>query len=106
MIWALEETDPDAGKLLTQAQILEKIEHVIPTARKFLRGQIGERLEALTVKKAGARTVNVHTKEGAYCLPFEARKQIRKSLIEDEKLKVEVTEEKLSEADRRRWHGS
>lgn len=92
LIWALEETDPDAGKLLTQKQILQKIENVIPTARKFLRGQIGKRLTALTVKKAGARTVNVHTKEGACCLPYEARKHIRESLLEDEKLKVEVTD--------------
>jgi hypothetical protein len=92
LIWALEETDPDVGKLLTEKQILEKIENVIPTARKFLRGHIGARLKALTVKKAGARTVNVHTKEGAYCLPFEARKQIRESLLEDEKLKLEVTD--------------
>jgi hypothetical protein len=92
LIWALEETDPDAGKLLTEKQILEKIENVIPTARKFLRGQIGARLKALTAKKAGARTVNVHTKEGAYCLPFETRKQIRESLLADEKLKLEVTD--------------
>jgi hypothetical protein len=92
LIWALEETDPDAGKLLTQAQILEKIENVVPTARKFLRGQIGDRLKALTAKRAGNRTVNVHAKQGAYCLPFEARKQIRESLLQDEKLKLEVTD--------------
>ncbi|WP_222311472.1 hypothetical protein [Rhizobium leguminosarum] len=92
LIWALEETDPDAGKLLTEKQILEKIEYVIPTARKFLRGQIGARLKALTVKKEGSRTVNVHTKEGGYCLPFEARKQIRESLLDDENLKLQVTD--------------
>lgn len=92
LIWALEETDPDAGKLLTEAQILAKIEDVIPTARKFLRGQIGQRLKALTTKRAGARTVNVHTKEGAYCLPYESRKQIRESLLQDENLKLEVTD--------------
>lgn len=92
LIWALEETDPEAGKLLTQKQILDKIENVIPTAKRFLRGQIDQRLKALSTKKAGARTVNVYTKEGAYCLPFEARKQIRESLVEDENLKLEVTD--------------
>jgi hypothetical protein len=93
LLWALEETDPDAGKLLTQDQILAKVENVIPTAKKFLRGQISDRLKVLTKKKDGARTVNLHKKEEeAYCLPYETRKQIRQSLLEDENLKLEVTD--------------
>ena len=90
--WALEETDPDKDKLLTQEQILAKIEGVIPTARRFLRGQIGERLKVLTRKELGERMVNIHTKKNAYCLPFESRKQIRETVLADEKLKLDVTD--------------
>lgn len=92
IIWSLEETDPDQGKLMTKAQILEKVESVIPTAKQFLRGQIDTRIEKLGKKKAGARTVNVYKEKGAYCLPYESRRVIQESLIADESLKLEVTE--------------
>ncbi|MGN6145583.1 MAG: hypothetical protein ACTHOP_18575, partial [Mesorhizobium sp.] len=92
IIWSLEETDPDQGKLMTKAQILEKVESVIPTAKQFLRGQFDTRIERLGKKKSGARTVNVYKQQGAYCLPYESRRLIQESLVADESLKLEVTE--------------
>lgn len=41
IVWALEDTDPDAGRFMTKDQILTKVEAVVPTARKFLPGAPG-----------------------------------------------------------------
>ncbi len=91
ILWALEDTDPALGKLITEEQIIEKVENVIPTARRFFRGQVTARLAELTAKKDGTRSVNIYKKEGRYCLPFESREALKEHTIEDEKLKVEVT---------------
>jgi hypothetical protein len=92
IIWALEETDPEMEILMGEADILAKVEGVIPTARKFLRSQIGTRLKDLTKKNRGVRTVNIYAKKGAYCLPYETRKHISESLVADEKMKLDVTD--------------
>jgi hypothetical protein len=77
---------------MSQADILAKVEAVIPTARRFLRGQIEQRLTALTTKESGSRYVNVYKRKGVYCLPYESRTAIRDSIVEDENLKLSLTQ--------------
>ena len=91
ILWSLEGTDPALDKLLTEEEITQKMESVIPSAKKFLRGQIKDRLASLATKIDGARRVNIYKKAGRYCLPFDTRQILKEHTIEDEKLKVEVT---------------
>jgi hypothetical protein len=96
ILWALEGTDPDSGRLMSEDEIVKKVENLIPTATKFFRGQIGIRLSALTRKSLGARAVNVYKRTEKYCLPFETREALKEHTIEDETLKVEVTSSLLN----------
>ncbi|HUI14055.1 MAG TPA: hypothetical protein VL048_11375 [Xanthobacteraceae bacterium] len=96
ILWALEDTDPDKNKLMSEEEIVAKVEGLIPSARHFLRGQIGPRISALTTKHAGTRTVNIYKKAERYCLPYDTRESLRQHTIEDESLKVEVTASFLS----------
>ena len=90
ILWALEGTDPDKGILLTKEQIADKVIAIIPSSKRFFRGQLDNRLAALQKKSAGQRLINHHRKEG-YCLPFATREAIREATISDEKLKADVT---------------
>jgi hypothetical protein len=96
ILWALEDTDPDQNKLMSEAEIVIKVESLIPTAKQFFRGQIGARISALTIKHEGTRTVNIYAKAERYCLPYAARETLRQHTIDDETLKVEVTASFLS----------
>lgn len=91
VLWALEGTDPAVNKFMTEDEIIQKVENVIPTAKRFFRGQITNRLNALTTKADGVRQVNIYKNKGRYCLPFESREALKNHTIEDEKLKVDVT---------------
>ncbi len=50
IFWSLEATDPEKRILFSRDEILAKIEGAIPTARKFIRGKIDERLKLLRSK--------------------------------------------------------
>jgi hypothetical protein len=91
VLWALEGTDPAKNVLMSQEDITVKVESVIPTARRFFRGQVESRLAKLTEKKAGARQINIYKKEGKYCLPFETRTTLHEDAIEDEELRLSVS---------------
>src|SRR5262249_21442649 len=71
-------------------QIADKVITIIPSARRFFRSHLHDRLLGLQKKVAGQRVINHHRKEG-YCLPFETRQAIHESTISDEKLKADVT---------------
>jgi hypothetical protein len=86
IFWALEETDPDESKLMSEAEIISKVENLIPSAKRFFRGQIGARISALTTKREGARAVNIYKKAERYCLPYDTREALRQHTIEDETL--------------------
>jgi hypothetical protein len=92
ILWALEDTDPDKGLLMTVEEIVAKVERVVPTAKQFFRGEIHHRLDLLTKKIDGARIVNIYRKDGNYCLPYESRSILETHAIEDEALKVSVTQ--------------
>jgi hypothetical protein len=101
ILWALEETDPDANKFMTDSEIIERVEAVIPTAKQFFRGAVGARLKVLSKKEAGTRLVNVYQKAGKYCLPYESRQTLAAHAREDEALKVIVSagiEQRISAA--------
>jgi hypothetical protein len=51
ILWALESTDPELDKFLTEDEITKKVEDVIPTAKRFFRGQIAPRLIVLPKKQ-------------------------------------------------------
>lgn len=96
ILWALEDTDPDKNKLMSEEDIVSRVENLIPSAKRFFRGQIGPRILALTTKHEGTRDINIYKKAERYCLPYETREALREHTIEDETLKVEVTASILS----------
>lgn len=71
--------------------MVQKVEGVIPTVKHFFRGQVHHRLRKLSTKANGTRPVNIHAKQGRYCLPFESRRILDKHTVEDEALKSAVT---------------
>lgn len=89
-IWALEDTAPE-GPLMTEAEIITRVEDFIPTAKKFFRGQVSDRLKNLTKKVQGARKVNFHKPVKGYCLPYTTREEIQQTTIQDEQMKLDVT---------------
>lgn len=90
ILWALEGTDP-TGRMMTIEDIIAKVENVVPTAKRFFRGEIRIRLRKLVAKTDGERQVNIYGKQGLYCLPFESRRQIEKHNLEEEALKAAVS---------------
>jgi hypothetical protein len=92
ILWSLEGTDPDKGIFLSQKQIEERVIETLPAAKKFFRGVLSHRLEALCAKMGNARQINFHRKHQGYCLPFETRKLIREENVEDETLRLRVSD--------------
>jgi hypothetical protein len=85
--WALRDTDPDAGKLMSREQIAEAINAVFPTAVSVLTSQIGTRLADLSKKVQGeAERIRHHKSQNLFCLPFEMRKQLAERALEEAKL--------------------
>ncbi|MFC7053518.1 hypothetical protein ACFQI3_12550 [Hansschlegelia quercus] len=91
ILWALESTDPDQGILMTENEIIEKVENVIPTAKQFFRGEVHTRLSRMSTKIAGERLVNIYKRENKYCLPYETRQVLDDQRFDDEALKLAVT---------------
>jgi hypothetical protein len=94
VLWALEGTDPDAGRFMTREAVIEKIESIIPSARTFMnRSQVNDRLQVLSSKKRrGGRAVRWHQADNHYCLPYETRSVIEEENREDTALYLEVLE--------------
>lgn len=92
ILWALGETDPDAGKFLSRDQILARIEATLPAARHFIRGVLDARLEILRAKDApGGRQLRWYRNSGNYCLPYETRLLIAAENAEDDTIKLRVS---------------
>lgn len=90
ILWALEGTDPDAGILMTQQEILERVLGALPTVENLVKPRIGKRLGALSSKGGGGRRVRAHRKEGLYCLPYDTRVGLADDIAEDTALRQEV----------------
>lgn len=92
ILWSLEGTDPDKGLFLSQQQIEDKVIETLPAAKKFFRGVFPHRLDFLCSKTGNSRQINFHKKAKGYCLPFETRKLIREENVEDETLRLKVSD--------------
>lgn len=96
VIWALEETDPDQsrGKLMSEKEISKKILDTFPFAKQFLHANLGARLKVLSSKgNAAGREVRAYKKQGVYCLPHEAREEIKEEHIKIDALLYRVKEQ-------------
>jgi hypothetical protein len=90
LLWALEGTDPDQEKFMTREEITAKIESALPSAKKFIRGQIQHRLATLSQKgNSSGREIRSYKGE-KYCLPYETRLLVKRENTEDEYLKLSV----------------
>jgi hypothetical protein len=91
VLWSLEDTDPDQGRLMNKDDMLAKIAADVPFATKIVKGSIDSRLEALSTNTASlGRQIRVYKKEKKYCLPFETRKAVQRENIDDELLRSTV----------------
>lgn len=93
-LWALEGTDPDAGKFMTRVEVVDKIGHQIPAARSVIGTRVPKRLEALSKKDcpAGGRQINWHRKDDLFCLPLDTRTRLAAENANDEALRMHVLE--------------
>ncbi|BBY90835.1 hypothetical protein MGALJ_05040 [Mycobacterium gallinarum] len=90
IIWALEGTDPDAGILVSAADILQRIVADLPAVELLVAPRLDKRLDAMASKDyPGGRAIRSHRKEGTYCLPFETRQRVEADNFADEALRVD-----------------
>lgn len=103
ILWALEGTDPDKGRLASLQEILSKIESVLPSAKHYVDPSLEDRLRQMSSKtNPGGREVRIYMKDGLYCLPYETRKLVSEEKIEDESLRARALsrlEERVQELD-------
>lgn len=91
ILWALEGTDPRKRIFLRRADILEKIEATVPSARRFIRGVFHTRLEFLASKaNASGREVRWYKRTDEFCLPYETRQLVEEENLVDEAVRVDV----------------
>ncbi|WP_367971215.1 hypothetical protein RJD38_08565 [Vibrio scophthalmi] len=94
ILWALNDTDPDNGKFMTQKEINQKIIDNIPWAKSIVGGMLSDRLRELVKKNGvGGKQVNYHKKGDKYCLPYETRTIIAQEKAIDEGVKIDVISE-------------
>ena len=91
ILWSLEGTDPDKGVLAARADIIQRIEEVLPTAKDFISGVLDDRLKLLSSKgNSTGREIRWYRNTDQYCLPYETRQLVEQENIEDEALKSHV----------------
>ena len=91
ILWSLEGTDPEKGILATRAEIIGRIEEVLPTAKNFVRRVLDRRLMFLSSKgNSTGRELRWYKKTDQFCLPYETRSLVEQENIEDESLKANV----------------
>lgn len=99
ILWALEGTDPDKNVLMSQKDILLKVEGTIPTATREIASKLDHRLKMMSSKDfPGGRRVRYHRKDDAYVLPYETRRSIEESNANDEALTIRVREGLIARA--------
>lgn len=90
-IWALEGTDPDAGKLMSRDEVLAHICDELPFAKALIDKRLGKRLETMSKKSyPGGRAIQWHRKDDQFCLPYETRAVVEQDNLSDEVLRIEV----------------
>jgi hypothetical protein len=103
VIWALEGTDPDAGKFMNRDEVLSRIAEELPAAKPLIERRLARRLKAVSAKSyPGGRAVRWHRKDGLYCLPYETRSVIELDNAADEALRIDMLSsitKRVTEAD-------
>ncbi len=100
ILWALSDTDPDKGILMSESDIRNVIFDRFPWADKVIKGHIKNRLEKMRTKDSSGREIRWYKKSKLYCLPYETRKIIKEENRTDESLKIKFTQElKLQASD-------
>ncbi len=82
ILYALEGTDPDKEKFLTQDCIKKAIKKYVKFDPQLLDQKINQRLVRLASKPN--KKINYHPTKNAYCLPFKTRLEIEERNIKDE----------------------
>lgn len=80
ILYALEDTDPDAGRLKSKEEIRSDIAKLIKFEPKLINTLIDQRLDVLTQRP---RRVNYHNSVDKYCLPYETRLEIQNRNLRD-----------------------
>lgn len=93
ILWALSETDPDKGILMSEGEVYSKIIEFFPWADKILKGHLSQRFVELRRKSVSGREIKWHKNQQKYCLPFETRKIIKYENQNDVSLKLIITGE-------------
>lgn len=84
ILWSLEGTDPDKDRFLSADEICAKIESAIPTAKRFIRSILHDRLGVLSSKSnPNGREINWHRRRNGYALRYEERQKLISDNIED-----------------------
>lgn len=95
ILFSLEGTDPDKNIFKTRKQIYSDIKNFVKFDPKILDHTLSKRLKDLTTKP---RKIKYHSKEEAYCLPYDTRLEITQRNLEDINLLdvfLQQTEEKI-----------
>lgn len=86
ILYSLEETDPSTENVMTEDEIIVKIQKYLKFDMKLISSKIEQRLQHLSRKP---RKIQYHRKFNGYCLPYETRLEISNRNLEDAAL-VEV----------------
>lgn len=90
ILWSLDGTDPDTGKLMTKTEISDKICSTVPFAKDFINTRLNDRLAHLSAKARDSGRVRWHRQEDRYALPHKTREEIAVENAEDDNLRLAV----------------
>lgn len=93
ILWALSDTDPDKGILMSEGEVYKKIMDFFPWADKIIKGPFNQRFVALRSKDVAGREIRWYRKQQKYCLPYETRETIKSENQHDVSLKLNVISE-------------
>lgn len=75
--WALRDTDPDSGRLMSRPEMAAAISGAFPPAKSVLLPNLNTRLNELSKKDAaGQERLRYYRSEDKFCLPFEMRRAL------------------------------
>lgn len=97
ILYALEETNPDQGRLMTREEIIEQIKKVVKFDPRVANNLINQRLKVLSEKP---RRIHYHTSENAYGLDYEERLAIQNRNLSDASLDKEFEEDTKKSVER------
>lgn len=89
--WALEGTDPEKEIFMSYEAILSKILDILPTAKRFIKGNLQARLDFLSSKETNdSKRIRFYKARKHYCLPIAVRSAIEAENLEEELLRLDL----------------